>query len=206
MERGNNESNVKLKFNMVVIPESGIMKTDQFGNPIKDATFALYPAKVDADGNYAPTSKTSIWQGSTDEKGYLNLIDEETGGALTFEELSELGGSEYFILREESVPAGYRQNSDTYLHYDPDTDVTVSENEWQTGSHSQTMVTATLKNEIHKVNSEGEQEGKPLEPYENEEILKKGKIYAVVFRYMGDKAITSEDILEQTKELSLIHI
>ena len=200
MERGNNESNVKLKFNMVVIPESGIMKTDQFGNPIKDATFALYPAKVDADGNYAPTSKTSIWQGSTDEKGYLNLIDEETGGALTFEELSELGGSEYFILREESVPAGYRQNSDTYLHYDPDTDVTVSENEWQTGSHSQTMVTATLKNEIHKVNSEGEQEGKPLEPYENEEILKKGKIYAVVFRYMGDKAITSEDILEQTKE------
>ncbi len=198
LERGNNESNVKLKFNMVVIPESGIIKTDQFGNPVKDAVFSLYPAKVDAAGKYYPISKTPIYRGTTDKNGCLNLIDEETGGFITFEELSELGGSDYFILREESVPDGYRQNSDTYLHYDSDTDITVSENEWQTGSHSQTMMTATLKNTIHKIGTDGNPFGSPLKPYDDEQILQNGKFYAVVFRYMGDKVITDKNILATT--------
>ncbi len=198
LERGNNESNVKLKFNMVVIPESGIIKTDQFGNPVAGADFSLYPANVE-NGHYYPTSKTPIYRGTTGKDGQLNLMEEETGGALTFEELSELGGSIYFVLREESVPAGYRQNSDTYLHYDPDTDVTVSENQWQTGSHSQTMVTATLKNIIQEVGENGthETDELTLKPYESDLA---GKVYAVVFRYMGDETITSQEILEKTEE------
>ncbi len=52
LERGNSASDLKLKYNLTVIPETGIYKVNQYKNPIEGAGFATYHANVDDDGNY----------------------------------------------------------------------------------------------------------------------------------------------------------
>jgi len=46
LERGNYESNMMLKYNLIAIPRTAIHKVDQYGNPVKDAKFAVYAAQV----------------------------------------------------------------------------------------------------------------------------------------------------------------
>ncbi|MCD8109678.1 MAG: hypothetical protein LUE14_06215 [Clostridiales bacterium] len=52
LERGNSASNLSLKYNLTVIPETGIYKVNQYDEPIEGAEFAVYKASVDSDGNY----------------------------------------------------------------------------------------------------------------------------------------------------------
>lgn len=52
LERGNSASNLSLKCNLTVIPETGIYKVNQYDEPIEGAEFAVYQAYVDGDGNY----------------------------------------------------------------------------------------------------------------------------------------------------------
>ncbi|MCC8135668.1 MAG: LPXTG cell wall anchor domain-containing protein [Ruminococcus sp.] len=52
LERGNSASDLSLKYNLTVIPETGIYKVNQYENPIEGAGFATYHATVDDDGNY----------------------------------------------------------------------------------------------------------------------------------------------------------
>ena len=47
LERGNNESNLKLKYNLADIPENNLVKLDQQGNRVAGANFELYKAGSD---------------------------------------------------------------------------------------------------------------------------------------------------------------
>lgn len=51
MERGNNESNMWLKYNLVEIPSTAIYKVDQYGQAIPGAVFATYETNGETDEN-----------------------------------------------------------------------------------------------------------------------------------------------------------
>ena len=154
LERGNTDSNMSLKFNLVPIPENEITKRDQEGQPLAGVQFDLYPAdreeRTNDKGFYDYTIKPEyegkpIWSGETDDKGHLRLLDKETNSPLEFKILSKTYGP-YYVLRER-VPDGYHRVSDVYLYYE-DSGLLLSGNYWETGAYASPKVTATAPNVI----------------------------------------------------------
>ena len=78
LERGAVDSNMSLKFNLVTIPESSLIKVDQAGDPVPDAEFTLY----------APDGVTKIAEGTTDRDGEFVFVDEE-GFILSIQQIYE---------------------------------------------------------------------------------------------------------------------
>lgn len=118
LERGNTDSNMSLKFNLIPIPESEITKVDQLGNKLEDVTFELYPAQKANDGTYSILSSYAdhpIWTGTTESDGSLVIWDDATNSPLVFQELANIYGTNYFILHEAEAPSGYRKIADTCL-------------------------------------------------------------------------------------------
>lgn len=147
LERGNVDSNMRLQFNMVTIPESGIIKVDQMGNRIAGANFSLYKTESDYQVN---SNATPICSGTTDENGELIFID-NAGMIVSLAQLySE--GVRYMVLAETSPPSGYRTAGNMHLYfYTPNEGqdvVLLSDNEWDTGSYASSKVTAQTDSEI----------------------------------------------------------
>lgn len=189
MERCNNDSNMSLKFNLIAIPESDLHKSDQIGNAVENAEFTLYSSEE----TFEEKGK-AIHTGKTDKAGNLRLLDEETGGPIAFKELYKRAGTPYFILEETDIPKGYRKNSDVYLKYDPELDIVTSEKHWDTGSYAVPVVTATVPDKIKSFDGNGE-----WNPYENGTPDLNGTVYAVIFRYMGEKKIETKADLNGTE-------
>ena len=144
MERGNVDSNMSLKYNLVNIPESGVMKVDAVGTPLNGVNFNLYPA----DSNYTIADESNPYTATTDSTGNLIFRHPDAGTSQgTPIRLDELGNvSRYWVLRETNVPAGYRSNGDVQLRfaYGDDTKgngpLLVS-NQWDSGAYSEPHVT-----------------------------------------------------------------
>ena len=66
LERGNVDSHMELKYNLVTQPESSLIKIDQLGNPVPEAKFNLYAAN---DLN------NEIATGTTDREGRFIFLD-----------------------------------------------------------------------------------------------------------------------------------
>lgn len=144
LERGNTDSNMHLRFNLVTIPESGVIKVDQAGNHIAGAEFTLYAA----DESY--TKGTEICRGVTDDNGELIFVDEQ-GMIVSLADLYSRN-IRYMVLEETSPPSGYRTTGDMHLYFYTPNDgqdvVLLSDNEWDTGSYASSKVTAQTGPEI----------------------------------------------------------
>ena len=102
LERGNTDSNMSLKFNLLPIPESEIIKTDQEGNPMSGITFRLYPAEKNGEEYTIKHGyeNSPIFEGVTEAgTGRLRLLD-ENGSPLTFKEFHDEYNTPYFILQK----------------------------------------------------------------------------------------------------------
>ncbi|MBS6598562.1 MAG: fibro-slime domain-containing protein, partial [Collinsella sp.] len=106
LERGATDSNMKLKFNLVTVPESDIIKFDQDGKFVQGAEFKLY--KTDKDFQ---TEGKLLGSGTTDETGRLTLTNDDDNGVINFDDLyNKNHGNKYYLLKETRVPEGYRSS------------------------------------------------------------------------------------------------
>lgn len=103
LERGAGASNMSLKFNLTTLPSSEVEKVNQNGEAVQGATFALYQSDADWNEQGDP-----IAQGTTGANGQLVLLKPD-GSVLSFDN-QHAEGHNYFVLKEISLPAGYRSS------------------------------------------------------------------------------------------------
>lgn len=141
LERGGTDSNMRLKYNLVDIPVSGIVKQDQDGKPLPRVKFALYPTGAD----YDYSNSKSYYTGTTNANGSLTFTKrQQTTGkdvAITMAELRRK--SDYWVLVEDPGSAGdtYRLPGPIRLYFYKDTNLLLSDNAWETGTYAQPHVT-----------------------------------------------------------------
>lgn len=103
LERGAGASNMKLKFNLTTLPSSEVEKVNQNGEAVQGAKFALYQS----DESWK-TQGDPIALGTTDDKGQLVLLKSDRS-VISFDN-QHAEGHDYFVLKEISLPAGYRSS------------------------------------------------------------------------------------------------
>lgn len=183
LERGNVDSNMSLKYNLVYVPESNIYKIDQDGNPLPGLTFELCKAERQPDGSYA--AGDVLAEGTTDAEGRIILLDEKND-LLTIQKLIQKlnitlpDETTALILRETDSPDDrYRSSGDLELYFyqsQPDSPpFLLSKNHWQTGAHAVARLTATTEENIKHTDGEA-----TFDPEKN-------LMFAVVFKRVGEK-------------------
>ena len=183
LERGNVDSNMSLKYNLVYVPESNIYKIDQNGEPLPGRDFELRKAEL-RDGKYV--AGEVLAEGTTDAEGRIILLD-DNGDLLTIQKLfDELkpdlkDETTALILRETGSPDdGYRSSGDLELYfYQPTSQPNsppflLSRNHWQTGAHAAARLTATTEETIEYTDGKNKVEAK----FDPENHL----MFAVVFK------------------------
>lgn len=190
LERGATDSNMKLKYNLVTVPESDIIKFDQDGGLVEGAQFALYKT----DEHFTDTTanpENLLGSGTTDADGQLTLTN-DVNDAINFDDLHKQG-CQYYLLKETKVPEGYRSSltatgGSMQLEYvsasdkngaggviinrggmDEDSDV------WKNGAFAGAKETITAPKTVHQANDDLAQPGEPVD-------MEHGTLFAVVLK------------------------
>lgn len=193
LERGATDSNMRLKFNLVTVPESDIIKFDQDGKFVQGAEFALYKT----DGKFTDTTNNEnalLGSGTTDEAGRLTLTNDVDNGVINFDDLyKEDHGSKYYLLKETHVPEGYRSSltatgGSMQLEYVPTSDkngaggviinrggMDADSAVWQTGAFAGAKETITAPSTVYKANNDLTQSKETVS-------LDSGILFAVVLK------------------------
>ena len=199
LERGALYSNMELKFNLVTVPESDIIKFDQDGKFVQGAEFQLY--KTDKDFK---TEGALLGSGTTDEAGCLTLTNDDGSGVINFDDLYNKDHSnKYYLLKEKtSVPKGYRSNLTTtdgsmHLEYEPTSDkngaggviinrggMDAGSSVWRTGAFAGAKETITAPSIVYKANDD-------LTKPNDAVSLDSGILFAVVLK--RDKSASIKD-------------
>ncbi len=198
LERGALYSNMELKFNLVTVPESDIIKFDQDGKFVQGAEFQLY--KTDKDFK---TEGALLGSGTTDEAGCLTLTNDDGSGVINFDDLYNKDHSnKYYLLKETSVPKGYRSNLTTTdgsmrLEYEPTSDkngaggviinrggMDAGSAVWRTGAFAGAKETITAPSIVYKANDD-------LTKSNDAVSLDSGILFAVVLK--RDKSASIKD-------------
>lgn len=180
LERGNYASNMKLKFNLKLMPDNEIKKVDQYGTSIEGADFSLYEAtRTETDGEvYYEEKGAKLCSGSTDANGSL-VLKADDGATINFEELYKKSIGPYYILKETKAPDGYRKAKDVWLQYDSKTGAITTENQWDSGIHANPRIMITAPTRLYDRNE------KPIEQ-NSDGSLKQGSVFAIVYKKTGD--------------------
>ena len=162
LERGNNDSNMSLKYNLVNIPETDISKVDQEGNYIAGAEFAVYDT---TDGKTTDDPNNLICNATTESDGTVTLLDDR-GYPITLESLYNDGVRDITLV-ETVTPDGYRGVDEIplYIQYYSEGEtqngkpayLLLSRYPWITGAYAQSKVTASAKNDVKITTNSGEQ-------------------------------------------------
>lgn len=193
LERGATDSNMRLKFNLVTVPESDIIKFDQDGKFVQGAEFALYKT----DGKFTDTTNNEnalLGSGTTDEAGRLTLTNDVDNGVINFDDLyKEDHGSKYYLLKETHVPEGYRSSltatgGSMQLEYVLTSDkngaggviinrggMDADSAVWQTGAFAGAKETITAPSTVYKANNDLTQSKETVS-------LDSGILFAVVLK------------------------
>lgn len=194
LERGNTDSNLYLRYNLVTIPESSLIKVDQVGDPVPGAEFKLYAANdlensiatgvTDVDGSFVfRRTEDDIYY---EDYGERPITIDELYNQYKDKDIEVDGNS--LILRETKTPAGYRTNGDVGLKFETvgtgenEKVVLLSNSTWDKGAYAMPKVTATMPFEIALNDSQGNPTGETVDLTEAENPL----IFAVVFQRQGD--------------------
>ncbi len=172
LERGATNSNMKLKFNLVTVPESDIIKFDQDGGLVEGAQFALYKT----DKSFADTTTNSeklLGSGTTDANGQLTLTNKVDNGVINFDDLySKDHNCRYYLLKETKVPEGHRSSltatdGSMQFEYVPASDengaggviinrggMDADSSVWQSGAFAGSKETITAPSTVYKANDD----------------------------------------------------
>lgn len=161
LERGNNDSNMSLKYNLVNIPETDISKVDQEGNYVAGAEFAVYDT---TNGKTTNDSSNLICNATTESDGTVTLLDAD-GYPITLKSLYEEDGVRDITLVETETPDGYRSVSEVALYIKKYEDtpnkepvyLLLSSNPWTTGAYAQPKVTASAEKDVKITTNNGEE-------------------------------------------------
>ena len=138
LERGNTDSNMRMRHNIQTVPESELFKIDQDGEPVAGAKYALY----ETDQNYKVLDGAApIATGTTDTKGVFTFKNTD-GETLP---LNDLQANGHYLLVEETVPNGYRSGTEPIELYvktasNGNKKLLLSANAWDTGAYAMPMV------------------------------------------------------------------
>lgn len=138
LERGNTDSNMRMRHNIQTVPESELLKIDQDGKPVAGATYALY----ETSGDYVVADEDApIATGTTDEDGVFTFKNTD-GETLP---LNDLKADGHYLLVEKTVPVGYRSGTEPIELYvktasNGNKKLLLSHNAWDTGAYAMPMV------------------------------------------------------------------
>lgn len=188
LERGATDSNMKLKYNLVTVPESDIIKFDQDGGLVEGAQFALYKT----DENFTDTTanrENLLGSGTTDADGQLTLRNVNDNGVINFDDL----GHQYYLLKETGVPKGYRSSltatdGSMQFEYVPTSDkngaggVIINRGGmdkdsvvWKNGAFAGAKETITAPSTVYQADDDSMEPGNTVD-------MKRGTLFAVVFK------------------------
>ncbi|MDO4262048.1 MAG: DUF5979 domain-containing protein [Eubacteriales bacterium] len=127
LERGNQQSNMSLKYNLVPPIADDVVKLDQDNEPIADVGFTLWTANEDYE------KQDELAKFATEEDGVWTMLD-DLDIPFDFEEFLEEDGTKYYVLEETTGPKGYRKVPDIHLEYDDVFHILKVTNTWDTGA------------------------------------------------------------------------
>jgi len=209
LERGNYDSNMKLRYNLTAIPQTAIYKVNQYGEAVPGATFAIYAADeeyhmlyekngarvelpesslYDSSGNLVDSTGEIIahvlYTGTTNQEGEMIFTDQD-GMPYSINELQNMFGV-HFILREIKVPDGYRVvTKDVHLQiWEGESQrILRCDNTWESGSRAASNMQITATDTLYLKKPYKDQN---FVQYCNEKGEPSGTLFAVVYRYIGN--------------------
>ena len=193
LERGAADSNMRLKFNLVTVPESDIIKFDQDGGLVEGAQFALYKTgEWFADTTTNP--ENLLGSGTTNANGQLTLTNDADNGVINFDDLYKEHGYQYYLLKETKAPNGYRSSltathGSMQLEYVPASaengaggviinrgGMDAGSVVWKTGAFAAAKVTITAPSTVYKAKNDLTKSDKTVK-------LDSGILFAVVLKH-----------------------
>ena len=166
LERGGTDSNLAMKFNLAYVPETDGIKVDQFGTRLNGVEFDLYAATKNTDTSsseryvidHSKGADGLLATGTTDSGGRF-VLNDDTGGHISLNELTDKHHVEYLILQERPEGReGYRRDENIYLVLTSNDTVSIlfndMEHRWTTGTYAGLKGTVSTSESVQLVNAD----------------------------------------------------